>query len=452
MPKDKIAYSNTIIYKIYCKDENIKHLYVGHTTNFTQRKYEHKKDCNSLNNKLKLYNVIRSNGGWENWDMIEIGKYNCKNHTEARIKEQEHYQQLKCTLNSKPPYIDKQQYYCGVCKLQCSSLTQLNNHNESNKHKSNLSFGFKQDTDNTKKTPEKFICEECEFKCCKLSDWNRHISRPKHLNNQKGYTISTNDTNKTPKTPEYVCACGKNYQYNSGLWRHKKQCSGPNVEIQSTNTNTQLTPDLVMKLIEQNKELQQTVIEQNKTIVELAQKAGSYNTTNTNCGNNNKTFNLQVFLNETCKDAINMSDFINQIQVSLSELEDTGKLGYAEGISKVFIKNLNDINDTERPLHCSDSKREIIYIKENNQWTKDDENKTSLTKAIKQVANKNIKQISEWQKVHPNYSDPESKDNDKYMKIILNSMSGSTKEESEKNYEKIAKNIAKEVVINKTNY
>jgi hypothetical protein len=213
------------------------------------------------------------------------------------------------------------------------------------------------------------------------------------------------------------------------------------------DANTQLTPELVLKLIEQNKELQQTLIDQNKTIIELAQKAGSYNTTNTNCGN--KTFNLQVFLNETCKDAINMTDFVNQIQVSLSELEDTGNLGYAEGISKVFIKNLNEIDYTERPIHCSDSKRETIYIKDANQWTKDDDNKTSLMKAIKQVANKNMKQITEWQKVHPSYSDPESKDNDKYMNIILNSMSGSTKEESDKNYEKIARNITKEVVIDK---
>jgi hypothetical protein len=309
------------------------------------------------------------------------------------------------------------------------------------------------DNFSTPKNATKFQCEYCDFNCCKLSDWSRHIVRPKHKNNEKRYFLSTNDKTKTQKTPDYkfVCDCGKKYQHNSGLSRHKKKCKDDNNQsMPYIDSNTQLTPELVLKLIEQNKELQQTLIDQNKTIIELAQKAGSYNTTNTNCGNNNKTFNLQVFLNETCKDAINMTDFVNQIQVSLSELEDTGKLGYAEGISKVFIKNLNEIDYTERPIHCSDSKRETIYIKDSNQWTKDDDNKTSLMKAIKQVANKNMKQITEWQKVHPNYCDPESKDNDKYMNIILNSMSGSTKEESDKNYEKIAKNIAKEVVINKT--
>jgi hypothetical protein len=144
-----------------------------------------------------------------------------------------------------------------------------------------------------------------------------------------------------------------------------------------------------------------------------------------------------------------MTDFVNQIQVSMDELEDTGTLGYAEGISKVFIKNLNDINYTERPIHCSDSKREILYIKDDNVWIKDDENKSHLTKAIKQVANKNIKKITEWQNKYPDYNDPTSKRSDKYMKIVLNSMSGSTKEESDKNYEKIARNITKNVVINK---
>jgi hypothetical protein len=158
---------------------------------------------------------------------------------------------------------------------------------------------------------------------------------------------------------------------------------------------------------------------------------------------------LQVFLNETCKDAINMSDFVNQLQISLSDLEETGKIGYAEGISKVFIKNLNDIDYTDRPLHCNDLKRETIYIKDNNQWAKDDDQKSGLTKAIKQVAHKNIKQISEWQKLHPDFSDPDSKQNDKYMKIVLNSMSGSTEEEQKNNINKIIRNVTKEVIIEK---
>jgi hypothetical protein len=314
------------------------------------------------------------------------------------------------------------------------------------------------DTKKTPKNADNFICNICDFKCFKPSDWNRHITTAKHINGEKRYKNETNDTKKTPQetTVSYSCECGRIYRFRSGLWRHKQTCNVTEpAEYIEINSQTQLTPELIIKLIEQNKELQQTLIEQNKelqqtlaeqnkTIIDLSQRTGTYNN-----NSNNKTFNLQVFLNETCKDAINLSDFINQIQISLSDLETTGQIGYAEGISKVFIKNLNDINYTDRPIHCSDLKRETLYIKDNNQWSKDDENKTGLTNAIKQVASKNIKKISDWQKLHPQYSDPESKQNDKYMQIVLNSMSGSTKEESEKNYEKIVKNVVKEIVINK---
>ena len=304
------------------------------------------------------------------------------------------------------------------------------------------------------KTPynaNKFVCEYCDFKCSKHSDWIRHIVRPKHLFRTNGYKPIQNDVIQTPKTPDdmFYCECGKGYKYTSGLWRHKNSCNKNKKTPTSTETTThQITPEMVITLIQQNKELQQTLVEQNKTIMILAQKAS---TTNSYNNNNNKTFNLQLFLNETCKDALSLTEFINQIQVSLNELEDTGHLGYAEGISKVFLKNLKGIDYNKRPIHCSDIKRETIYIKDDeNKWEKDDEQKSVLTKAIKNVANKNIKQISEWKKIHPDYNDTDSKQNDKYMNIILNSMSGSSKEESEKNYEKIVKNVVKEVVINKS--
>jgi hypothetical protein len=313
----------------------------------------------------------------------------------------------------------------------------------------------------TLKNADKFKCEYCDFKCSKQSDWERHINTLKH---NKHLYLNNIEQNYAKKTPLYICSnCNKIYKARTSLWYHKQKCKitiyEPKPELFKPEllktelfkpellkiNNSQITPELIIELIHQNKELQQTLIDQNKTIIELAQKAGNNNNNN----NNNKTFNLQVFLNETCKDAINLSDFVEQIQVSISDLEETGKLGYAEGISKVFIKNLNDIDYSNRPIHCSDSKRETLYIKDDNQWTKDDDKKSNLTKAIKQVANKNIKKISEWQQLNPHYSDPDSKENDKYMKIVLNSMSGSTKEESDKNYEKIVKNIAKEVIIEK---
>jgi hypothetical protein len=314
-----------------------------------------------------------------------------------------------------------------------------------------------EDTKKTQKNAKILCCKFCDFKCFKQCDWSRHILRPKHIINEKRYNFDKNHDEKTPDD-SFQCDCGKSYKYSSGLWRHKKNCE----EIEKANEENlcdnknfaipQITPELIIQLIEQNKELQQTLIDQNKTIMELAQKAGTNNSninSNINSNNNNKTFNLQFFLNETCKDAVNLTDFVNQIKLSLHDLEETGKLGYVEGISKVFIENLNEIDFTSRPIHCSDSKRETLYIKDDDQWIKDDDQKTNLTRAIKEVANKNIKQISEWQKTHPEYNDPDSKQNDKYMNIVLNSMSGSTKEESNKNYEKIAKNIAKETIINK---
>jgi len=147
---------------------------------------------------------------------------------------------------------------------------------------------------------------------------------------------------------------------------------------------------------------------------------------------------------------MNITDFVSQLNVSVKDLEETGRLGYAEGISKIFINGLKQISVSDRPIHCSDLKRETLYIKDNNEWNKEIKNKVILTNAIKHVANKNIKQISEWAKIHPNYKDSKSKENDRYLKIVSESMCGITEEESNKNYSKIIKNIIKETVIDKT--
>ena len=299
-------------------------------------------------------------------------------------------------------------------------------------------------TKKTKKNEQIYCCEHCDFNTCKKTDYERHLSTQKHKKT-KISTISTKKNDTQEK--QFLCnLCGKNFKERTGLWKHSKKCKeicDDEKSIEEENDNL-TDKQLILMLIQDNSEFKNMMLEQNKTIMNLAEKAGTNNSYN-----NNKTFNLQVFLNETCKDAINLSDFVNQLQVSIGDLEETGTLGYAQGISKVFIKNLNDIDYNMRPIHCSDSKREILYIKDDNQWSKDDEQKSNLTKAIKQVAHKNIKQISEWQKLNPEYNNPDSKQNDRYQKIIFNSMSGSTKEESDKNYEKIAKNIVKQTIIEK---
>jgi len=252
-----------------------------------------------------------------------------------------------------------------------------------------------------------------------------------------------NDTKKMPKNaaPEYICECGRLFAYHSGLWRHKKKCqiSKEDAEIEKlvTANNEPSDKEMMMMLIKDNAEMRKMMME--------VIKNGTHNTNNSN----NKTFNLQFFLNEQCKDAINITDFVNSIQLQLEDLEETGRLGYVDGISRVVIKNLDDMNTHKRPIHCSDSKREILYIKDNNQWIKENDNKDTMIKMIKQVANKNMKKIPEWIKAHPDCLDSESKQNDKYLKIVSNSMSGSTEEEQKSNINKIISKVAKEVVINK---
>jgi len=199
--------------------------------------------------------------------------------------------------------------------------------------------------------------------------------------------------------------------------------------------------------MKENSEFKQLIIDQNKSMVELAKNTGNHNITNNNNINN---FNLNFFLNETCKNAMNIMDFVNQLQLGIKELEDTGRLGFAEGISKLIINGLKQMDISDRPIHCSDSKREVVYIKDKNQWNKDSDDKILLTTAIKHVAHKNMKQISQWTKENPEYNDSTSKQNDKYLRIVSESMSGSSQEETNKNYNKIIKNIAKETIIDKT--
>jgi hypothetical protein len=293
------------------------------------------------------------------------------------------------------------------------------------------------ETKSIKKMPKFFCCEICDFICSKKSNFTKHLSTHKHKMKQNETKFDAENAESSIKLIQCPNCC-EEFNSRTTLWRHKKKCSEKKVLEQT---------EIVQYLMKENSEFKQLMIEQNKQMIEIAKNSGHHNTSYVN--SHNKTFNLQVFLNETCKNAINISEFIEQLHVSISDLEETGKLGFTEGISKIFINGLKEINIPDRPLHCSDLKREIIYIKNNNEWTKDTDENLLLVNAIKQISNKNMKKITDWQKINPEYKDSSSKINDKYLKIVSESMSGLTKDECDKNYKKIVKNIAKETVIDK---
>ena len=427
MPKNTIDYSNTIIYKIFCKDQTVTDTYVGHTTNFVKRKYQHK-IMSSCSKQLKIYETIQNNGGWDNWNMIVIAIYNCKDSTEAKIREQEHCDLLKPSLNLINPIIKNKYLVKNIDPIDVSEL------------------------ENT------YYCECCDYYCIKKYNWDRHLITSKHKKKQQGDKFaSVLEKNEQPistntciiNNSKYRCEnCNKQYNSRNGIWKHKKICSSNTKEqdtIQTQTTNNITDKELIMMLIKENSEF--------KNMIMKVVENGTCNlvNNNTHINSHNKAFNLNFFLNETCKDAMNISDFVNSIKLNLEDLENTGRKGYIEGVSDIILKNLNNIEQQLRPLHCSDTKREILYVKDNDKWEKETNDKPILTKAIKVIANENIKQIKNWRDKHPDCTSANSRKNDLYLKIVSNSMNGLTEEESKKNISKIISNVAKETTIQKNN-
>jgi hypothetical protein len=246
----------------------------------------------------------------------------------------------------------------------------------------------------------------------------------------------TNATQKNEKNEDnqntFNCYCGNIYKHKSSYYKHKKKCEITNIEKETCLSDK----NLILTLIQQNNELQ-------KQMIELSKNIGNNNNNITN----NK-FNLKFFLNETCKDAMNITDFVSSIKLQLTDLENVGKNGYVNGISSIIVKNLNSLEINKRPVHCCDLKREIMYVKDENKWEKEKE-KEKLSKAINKVSYKNVLQIPEWQKEHPGCEYSHNKENDKYLHIVHESMGASTEEDKKENINKIITKIAKEVVIEK---
>ena len=296
------------------------------------------------------------------------------------------------------------------------------------------------------KTSSNFYCKYCDYTTSIKFNYGIHLESKKHKNN----VLTTNDNDFLGKiSKKYECEiCEKTFNDRAGLWRHNKKCKiqeNDYNESQNLNKSPEVSQELILTIIKQNSELQQTIIEQNKTIIELSKNSGNHhNTTTTN--SHNKAFNLNFFLNETCKDAMNINDFVDSIKLQLSDLIKVGEIGYVEGISNIITKNLNALDVTQRPVHCTDKKREVLYVKDENKWEKEDEDKNKIRKVIKKVMIKNQRLLPEYKEKYPDYNKASSKISDQYNTIIVESMGGRGDNDYEKE-NKIIKNITKVTTI-----
>jgi len=285
-------------------------------------------------------------------------------------------------------------------------------------------------TTNTSKTIQKFECKLCDFSCSKKGDWNRHINTRKHK-------LVTNTDKKAPKT--FICECGKSYKHRQNLHTHKKKCDYKENKIIEENKETEEKnidyKEMFLEMVNQNKEMLNQNNELQKTIHEMIPNIGN--------NNNNKNFNINVFLNENCKDAVNLMDFVNGLQFKMEDVEDMGKLGFVESTSKIFINGLKQLEYTKRPVHCSDIKQETLYIKDNNIWEQDTDNNDKMKQAIDEITKANMDNIPQWIRDSPTFRSDEQ-----CLRIISNIMKiqeGMSNDEKKQ----IINNIAKETLIDK---
>jgi hypothetical protein len=304
-----------------------------------------------------------------------------------------------------------------------------------------------------------FYCNKCKFACSKQSIFNKHLLTKKHifdLLNKNQESIEIQEYQNLEKDQDLICICGKEYADRTGLYRHNKICK----YIQELNLSipNELTSALSIEqlLIEQNKNQIELLVEtkktnenQNKTQELLIEQNNLLkNQKPNNITNNNNKFNLNIYLNETCKDAINIGDFVSQLQLTMADFENFATLGYVQNISNIFIRQLKLLDKTKRPILCSDSKREVIYIKDQNVWEKDENNQKTI-KTIKKIARDNTKQSDNWLIANPKYYQYDSKENTKHSLIMNEAMGGNTTEDDAKNYDKIVRNVIKEVTVSK---
>ena len=312
-----------------------------------------------------------------------------------------------------------------------------------------------------KKTPKNaktFFCNNCNFECCKMSEWKRHILTAKHKN-------VTNVTISYEKNAiAFTCdICNKIYKSRMGLWRHKQKCVL--VPEEEEEEEEEEKPNVLLELVKQNQELmtsnqefKELMIEQqkenqelHKQLIENGKQVGQIITNNTNntINNNNQKFNLNLFLNEQCKDAMNMSDFLDNMTLDIEDLTETGRLGFVNGISRILVNKLRELDTYKRPLHCTDLKRETLYIRENDVWEKEDNSKQKIKDLVDRVANKNCKTMQQWTEIHPDYTEMDTPENQEFMKLSDAVLGGFGEQESKQFRDKVIRSVIKEVTVNK---
>ena len=306
----------------------------------------------------------------------------------------------------------------------------------------------------TSKNIFKFICINCDFKCCKSGDWSRHILTRKHKNANQMLTNANEITSKSAilhqpnievnkpievTNNHFQCdKCNKVYKHKSTLSRHYKTCK----EGKEKNVDT---TELILGIMKEHKEL---IVCQNNSILELAKNINTTNiqTVNNNTNSHNKTFNLNLFLNETCKNAMNIDDFVNSIKLQLSDLENLGQVGYVNGITKIIVKSLKSLKEENRPVHCTDQKRKVLYVKDADKWGKEDSEHKKVRKAIKKISHNNFKMMNEYKKKYPCCLNSDSKHNNRYHKLMIETLGGLGNEDYN-NEDKIINNISKVILI-----
>jgi hypothetical protein len=300
-----------------------------------------------------------------------------------------------------------------------------------------------------------FICEKCDYKCCNKFDFNKHLVTSKH---QTGSIWEENCDKLSQPSIEFSCMCGKTCKTHGGMWKHKKKCDIFQQEQCTADDNMIIS--LVMEVMKNNSELQKQnddfknlMVEQNNKMMETMQEVcKNNNTTSINTGpinSHNKTFNLNVFLNEQCKDAMNIMEFVDSIKLDLKDAESVRKLGYVNGISNIIIKHLKALDVHMRPVHCTDLKRETVYVKYQDVWEKEGDDNKLMRKAIKHVAVKNYNAADIFKELHPDCMNWDSKHGDHFAMLRIEALGGKGNINIYDSHTKIIKKIAKEITIDK---